>query len=80
MKTRHSMSEIRSVLETEIAGALNVAYFITHVEIPEIDSSNQGYFAKGSFRVTPLFETRTGSFEAKLDENLNLLSLKIKEE
>lgn len=83
MKARHSTHEIRDVLRTEISGALNEPYLTLDAEIPEIDTKEGIYSIKGAFKVTPLFSVtarRKGKFEAKLDEDLKIISLKITEE
>jgi len=77
------MYEIREALQKEIAGALNEPYPILDVEIPEIDVKEGTYSIKGAFKVTPLLSSiakRKGKFEAKLDEDLKIISLKITEE
>ncbi len=82
MKTRYSIFDIRNALDREIAGAINESSMLLNVQISET-SINEAYSVKGSFKVTPLFGTeprRQGKFEAKLDESLRIISLKITEE
>lgn len=82
MKTRHSTYEIRDALRMEIAGALNEPNIILDVEISEVNVEGT-YSIKGAFKVTPLFSSitkRKGRFDAKLDEDLKIISLKITEE
>lgn len=83
MKAKRSIYEIRYALQPEIAGALNEISTILNVEIHEINKEEETYSIKGTFKVTPLFSTmvkRKGKFEAKLDEDLRIISLKITEE
>lgn len=83
MKARHSTYEIRDALRTEISGALNEPYLIFDIEIPEINVKEGTYSIKGTFKATPLFSNiakRRGKFEAELDEELKIISLKITEE
>lgn len=83
MKARHSMYRIRNASRTAIAGALNEPLLILDAEIHEIDVEEGIYSIKGAFKVTPLLSStarRKGKFEAKLDEDLEILSLKITEE
>lgn len=82
MKAKHSTYEIRDALRTEIAGALNEYYPILYVETPEIDIKEGIYSIKGTFKVTNIFSDtarRRGKFEAELDEDLKIISLKITE-
>lgn len=77
------MYEIRNALRTEISDALNEPYLSLDVVILEINVDGGTYSVQGTFKVTPLFSTivrRRGKFEAKLDENLKIISLKITEE
>lgn len=83
MKDKHSMYEIREALQKEISGALNEPSIILDVEIPEVNMEGEIYSVKGAFRVTPFFSAvtrRKGKFEAKLDEDLKIISLKITED
>lgn len=83
MKSIRSMYEIRAALEREIAEALNESLLTLSVEIYEKDVKEGTHFVKGVFKVTPLFSItpkRRGKFEAKLDDNLKIISLNITEE
>jgi hypothetical protein len=83
VKSIRSMYEIRAALKTEIAGALNESLLTLDVEVHEKDVKEGTYFVKGVFKVTPLFSItprRRGKFEAKLDDNLKIISLNITEE
>ena len=80
MRNRYSMNDIRRTLETEIAGALHESVYSINVEISKMSYSSEGYSTEGTFRVIPFFVTRTGSFSAKLDSNLNILDLEIEED
>jgi len=82
MKTRHSMYEIRNVLQGEISGAINETSLSLEIEIPEVNVEGETYLVKGTFKVIPFFSLtlkRKGKFEAKLDEDLKIISLKITE-
>jgi len=83
MKARHPVYDIRNILEKEISGALNELPMALSVEISEINT-DETYSIKGIFKVTPFLWTtsikRKGKFEAKLDEDLKIINLKIIEE
>jgi hypothetical protein len=77
------MREIRDALRKEISEALNEPYSIFDIKILEIDAKEGTYIIKGIFKATPLFSSvtkRGGKFEAELDEDLKIISLKITEE
>lgn len=83
MKERHSMYEIRYALRTEISEALNESYLTLAVEILEINVKEGTYSVKGTFKVTPFMSSIVrgkGKFEAQLDEDLKIISLKITQE
>ncbi|MEM2971742.1 MAG: hypothetical protein QW270_04895 [Candidatus Bathyarchaeia archaeon] len=83
MKAKYSMYDIREALRKEIAGALDESWLILDVEIPELKVKEGTYFVKGVFKVTPLFSAtprRKGKFEAKLNEDLKIISWKILKE
>ena len=83
MRTIHSLNEIRYALETEIAGALSESFFSTRVEISETSSEEEVYSVKGTFKVIPFLSSvvkRKGKFDAKLDQNLRILSIKLTED
>ncbi|MEM2995241.1 MAG: hypothetical protein QXI91_04415 [Candidatus Bathyarchaeia archaeon] len=83
MKAKYSMYDVREALRREIAGALDESYLTLDVEIPELEVKEGTYFVKGVFKVTPLFSVtprRKGKFEARLDEDLKIISWKILEE
>jgi len=82
MKARHSTYDIRNILEKEISAALNESLIALNIEISEINT-DETYSIKGIFKVIPfLWATikRKGKFEAKLDEDLKIINLKITEE
>jgi hypothetical protein len=79
MKAKHSTYDLRNTLEKEISVLLNE---FPIVEISEINI-DETYSIKGIFKVTPFLSTtikRRGKFEAKLDEDLKIINLKITEE
>jgi len=81
MQTKRSMYEIKNGLQQEISAALNESY--VELEITEMNTDDNIYEVKGKFKVKPfLSETvkRKGKFEAKLDENLKIVNLKITED
>lgn len=83
MTMPHSSNAIRHALEWEIAGALDESYYVTHVEIKEKNMEGKTYLVKGTFKIIPFLSSavkRKGSFEAKLDENLKVLSFQITED
>jgi hypothetical protein len=82
MKARHSTYDIRNTLEKEISAALNESYISLNIEISELNT-DETYSIKGIFKVIPFLWTtikRKGTFEAKLDEDLKIINLKITEE
>jgi len=82
MKARHSTYDIRNTLEKEISAALNEFLLTLNIEISEINTDGT-YSIKGIFKVVPfLWPTpkKKGKFEAKLDEDLKIINLKITEE
>jgi len=83
MTMPRSTSEIRYALVREIAEALNESYYGTYVEIKEKTLEGKTYSVKGTFKIVPLLSRmvkRKGSFEAKLDDNLRVINLQIKED
>jgi hypothetical protein len=83
MKAKYSMYDISDALRREIAGALNESWLTLDIEIPELEVKEGIYFVRGAFKATYIFSTtvrRKGKFEAKLDEDLKVISLKILEE
>jgi len=82
MKAKHSTYDIRNILEREISAALNESPMALNIEISEINT-DETYSIKGIFKVIPfLWATpkKKGKFEAKLDEDLKIINLKITEE
>ena len=82
MQTKHELYQIKNALKKEISEALNEAEISADVEISEINA-NDAYSVKGSFKVIPFLSQtakRKGKFETKLDENLNIVTLKITED
>jgi len=78
-----SASEIRYALVREIAEALNESYYGTYVEIKEKTLEEKTYSVKGTFKIVPFLSytvKRKGTFEAKLDDNLRVVNLQIKED
>lgn len=82
MKTQRSIYEIRNTLQTNISAALNASYTSLNIEISELNTDGT-YSIKGTFKITPFLQStikRKGTFDAKLDEDLKIISLKITEE
>lgn len=82
MQNRYSISNIKTALATEIAAALNSTFFTIEIEISELNVDNT-YSVKGSFKDVAFLSNiarRKGKFEAKLDENLKIVNLKITED
>lgn len=82
MQTKHGLSEIRYAMQKGISEALNEPYMTAEIEIHEA-TANQAYSVKGSYKfVSFLSQTikRKGKFEANLNENLIIVSLKITED
>lgn len=83
MTTRHSLYEVRDAVRTEISEALDESLVGVRVEVMEVNAEEETCSVKGTFKVTPILSTivkRRGKFEAKLDESLKIISLKITEE
>jgi hypothetical protein len=82
MQTKHGVYEIKNALKKEITEALNETYSSIEIEFSEVNI-NDAYTVKGSFKVVPFLATvakRKGKIEAKLDENLKIVTLKITED
>ena len=82
MQKRHNLIEIKNTLRQQISEALNEAYMSAEIEIFDMNL-NGTYFVKGSFKVVPFLSTtikRKGTFETELDENLQIVSLKLTED
>jgi hypothetical protein len=82
MQTRKDIYEIKGALKRQIAEALNEAYSSIEIEFSEVNIDD-AYAVKGTFKVVPFLATtdkRKGKLEAKLDDNLQILSLKITED
>ena len=82
MQTKHAMYEIKNALKTEISEALNETYMSIEIEISEMNA-NDAYSVKGSFKVVSFLapvSKRKGKIEAKLDDNLKIVTLKITED
>jgi hypothetical protein len=80
MQNKRSMYDIRNALQQEISSALNESF--AEIEISET-TANDSYEVKGKFKVTPFLSStikRKGKFEAELDENLKIVTLKITED
>ena len=76
------MYEIKSALKREISEALNESYSSIEMEFSEVNI-NDAYSVKGSFKVVPFLSQtieRKGKIEAKLDDNLKIVTLKITED
>jgi len=74
---------IRNALERAISEALNVSIISVQVEMPELNTEGEVYSVKGTLKVVPWLSDivkRRGKFEAKLDKDLKIISLKITEE
>ena len=83
MATPDSLYNIRSALERAISTALNESYVSVTIEMPELGTEGEIYSVKGTLKVITWFSNivkRKGKFEAKLDKNLKIISLKITEE
>ena len=79
MKRKYSLRQIRDSLKTEISGALGTYEKNTRVEISGFEYSDGVYSTIGTFEVVPFFVERTGSFKAKMNDDLSVLSLDIDE-
>lgn len=83
MATPDSIYTIKDALQRAISTALDEPYLIVTVEMPELHMEKEPYSVNGTFRVTPLFfriPRRKGRFEARLDKELKIISLRITEE
>jgi len=79
MTTLHPSASIRHALEGEIAGMLGESVLSIFVDITERDFDGKVYSVKGAFKVSPFFLKMEGKFDAKLDENLKVITLRITE-
>ena len=82
MQNRQSIFNIKNVLVSEIATALDVSSMSLAVKISEVNADDN-YSVTGSFRVVTLWTnapTKRGKFTAVLDDRLNIISLKITDE
>ena len=82
MQAKQGVSEIKNALKKELSEALNEPYSTIETEFSEVNI-NETYQVKGTFKVTPFLSPttkRTGKIEAKLDDNLKIVSLKITED
>ena len=83
MATPDSLYTIKDALRRAISTALDESYVNVLVEMPELNIEGEIYSVKGTLRVVPWFSyivKRKGKFEAKLDKNSKIVSLKITEE
>ena len=82
MQAKQGVYEIKNALKKEISEALNEAYSTIEIEFSEVNI-NDAYSVKGSFKVVPFLSPtikRKGKIEAKLDDNLKIVTLKITED
>ncbi|MGD0204180.1 MAG: hypothetical protein ABSC20_09790 [Candidatus Bathyarchaeia archaeon] len=82
MQKRHNLLEIKNTLRQQISEALNEGYMNVEIEIFDMNL-NGTYSVKGSFNVVPFLSTtlkRKGTFVTELDENLQIVSLKLTED
>jgi hypothetical protein len=82
MQKRHNLVEIKNTLRQQISEALNEVYMSAEIEISDM-SLNGTYSVKGSFKVVPFLSTtvkRKGTFVTELDDNLQVVSLKLTED
>lgn len=83
MATPDSLYTIKDALRRAISTALDEIYINVTVEMPELNVEGENYSVKGTLKVIPFLSNvvkRKGKFEAKLDKNLKIISLKITEE
>ena len=79
MQAKQGVSEIKNALKKELSEALNEPYSTIEIEFSEVNI-NETYSIEGTFKVTPFLSAttkRTGKIEAKLDDNLKIVNLKI---
>ena len=82
MQTKQGIYDIKNALKKEISEALNETYSSIEIEFSEVNI-NDTYSVKGSFKVVPFLASvskRKGKIEAKLDDNLKIVTLKITED
>ncbi len=81
MQAKKNVYQIKTALKRQISEALNETYSSIEIEFSEVNI-NEAYQVKGTFKVIPFLSAtskRQGKLEAKLDDNLQILSLKITE-
>ena len=82
MQEKKDVYQIKNALKRQISEALNEPYSTIEMEFAEVNIT-EAYQVKGTFKVTPFLSAttkRTGKIEAKLDDNLKIVSLKITED
>jgi hypothetical protein len=80
--SRSQLGRVRTALENAIADSLDEINWITKVEILEFNTQGEIHSISGTFTVTPWLSytpRRKGKFDSKMDQNLNIISLKIQE-
>ena len=80
MTYQGKMSNIIAIIQDAISLALNEPKNILSVEIHELTKTEQKFKVIGTFKVVPLFTTRTGRFNVTImqsEKGLEIMSLKI---
>ena len=83
MTYQSKMSNIIATIKEAISLALNEAQYNLSVEIHELTKTGQTFKVIGTYKVAPLFTTRTGRLNVTLiqsEKGLEIMSLKIDED
>ncbi|MCP8316664.1 MAG: hypothetical protein H3Z52_10575 [archaeon] len=70
------LSSLKYNLESAISTLRSLPFLFTTVIVDEVDQRGDKFYTKGSYKVG-IGLTESGTFEAVLDNQLNIISIKI---